>query len=299
MPWAQGFLSCWPSPWQRLMIILLSVNIYHPCGSKGRKPWTVPGRVGRLQEARRALPVASDPLRPTTLLVPSPTSWPTAPGDLRQQGPWSIRTKLLPCSLEPRSLTNEGTPRTQRGAGAGALTTVGSADGRGKVRIVSRFPSGPLASVQCHGGGGMSWSPFLVLKKTRYVGACLWRWEQTMGIFLIPCKVLCKCQSGPLWATGLSSEPWIWDYRAEAPAPRKPPPGMVGTASRGPSLPRKSLDPWSLSSGQGLSGGTLRDRGCNLRSHGQCLTKPGWGTHSPALGSGPDPPSQSLTPGLR
>lgn len=120
MPWAQGFLSCWPSPWQRLMIILLSVNIYHPCGSKGRKPWTVPGRVGRLQEARRALPVASDPLRPTTLLVPSPTSWPTAPGDLRQQGPWSIRTKLLPCSLEPRSLTNEGTPRTQRGAGAGS-----------------------------------------------------------------------------------------------------------------------------------------------------------------------------------
>lgn len=78
-PCAQRLLSRWPSPWQRLMIILPSVNIDHKCGSKGRKPWTVPGQGGAAPGSIRlssclAFPVASDPCLPEPV-----ASWPLSP----------------------------------------------------------------------------------------------------------------------------------------------------------------------------------------------------------------------------
>lgn len=96
-PCAQRLLSRWPSPWRQLMIILPSVNIDHKCGSKGRKPWTVPGQGGAAPGSIKlssclAFPGASNPSLPESVafLALFPSAQPAAPmtsGKVRTPGP--------------------------------------------------------------------------------------------------------------------------------------------------------------------------------------------------------------------
>lgn len=149
-PWGIGGSgdALGPVPFEPLAQPLVAVNDYpavnmdHKCGSKGRRPWTVPRQRGKLQEASGQAHLPFWWHQTPAVRSPSP-SWPSSPqlGLLAQvstdsKDPESTRTKLLPCSLGARVPSVRGHQGYNGELGGHLPTTEGSTDGPRKMRVL-------------------------------------------------------------------------------------------------------------------------------------------------------------------